>query len=345
MRTLITTLAAAALLAAPPAHAQPAPADTLPQAELVRRLGSALDSLAAAGQFSGVAVLARDGTPVLERAYGFADRDARRPITLDTRFNLGSINKVFTATAVRQLAAQGRLNLDSTLAAYWPDYPNPEVARRVTIRQLMQHRAGLGGDVFGVPASGDRLDLRHNRDFIPLFAAEPLQFEPGARQQYCNACYVVLGALVERLSGQDYYDYVRANVYQPAGMASTDHLYKNALPANTAIGYTLGEDRAGPLRPNTDLLPGRGSAAGGGYSTAGDLLRFFAALRAQRIPGGPPAAIGMGGGTEGVNSIMLGGLPGGYDLVVMTNLDPPAANRVAELVGGWMGLEQGGNRE
>jgi D-alanyl-D-alanine carboxypeptidase len=276
--------------------------------------------------------------PVFERAYGMADREAGRPNTLETRFNLGSINKVFTATAVRQLAAQGRVHLDSTLATYLPDYPNPEVARRVTLRQLMEHRAGLGGNVFGVPAGGSRMDLRHNRDFLPLFAAEPLQFEPGSRNQYCNACYVVLGLVVERVSGEDYYDYIRRNVYAPAGLAGTDHHALDSLPANTAPGYTMGENRAGPLRRNDALLPGRGSAAGGGYATAHDLLRFLAALRERRVPGGPPAGIGAAGGSPGVNAVLEGGLPGGYDLVVLTNLDPPAATRVAEMLRGWMGI-------
>ncbi|HYW11397.1 MAG TPA: serine hydrolase domain-containing protein [Longimicrobium sp.] len=340
MRTTLVSVVCAALLAGSPVHAQSAARDTIPQAELVRRLSSALDSLSSAGSFSGVVVLARNGAPVLERAYGMADREAGRANAVDTRFNLGSINKVFTATAIRQLAAQGQVNLDSTLAAYLPDYPNQEVARRVTLRQLMEHRAGMGGNVFGIPASGSRMTLRHNRDFLPLFAGEALQFEPGSANRYCNVCYVVLGSVVERVSGQDYYDYIRQNVYRPAGMSSTGHYALDSLPANTAVGYTMGEDRAGPLRRNDDLLPGRGSSAGGGYSTAHDLLRFVAALRGGRIPGGPPAGLGVAGGSPGVNATLEGGLPGGYDLVVLANLDPRAAGRVGELLRGWMGIAE-----
>jgi CubicO group peptidase (beta-lactamase class C family) len=114
----------------------------------------------------------------------------------------------------------------------------------------------------------------------------------------------------------------------------------DSLPPNTAIGYTRGEEDAppdAPLRRNSDLLPGRGSAAGGGYSTAGDLARFLQALREGKIPGGPPAGIGAAGGTVGVNAVIEGGLPGGYDLIVLANLDPPVAERVAELVRGWLG--------
>ncbi|MBI4542659.1 MAG: beta-lactamase family protein, partial [Gemmatimonadetes bacterium] len=104
---------------------------------------------------------------VFQRAHGWADREARRANDLETAFNLGSINKIFTATSIRQLAAQGKLHLDSTLARYWPDYPNADVARRVTIRQLLEHRSGIGGNVFDPPPGGTRADLRHNREVRP----------------------------------------------------------------------------------------------------------------------------------------------------------------------------------
>ena len=335
-----------ALLAAAPltplaAQGPPAPAP-LSQAQLTARLGKTLDSLSGLDQFSGVVLLVKDGHPVFQRAYGMADRAARRPNELETGFNLGSINKVFTATAIRQLAAGGKLDLDSTLAKYWPDYPNLAVARRVTIRQLLDHRSGIGGDIFAAPASGPRSDLRHNRNFLPLFVDRPLEFDPGSRQEYSNAGYVVLGALVERLSGEDYYDYVRRHIYEPAGMTSTAHYAVDSLPLNTAIGYTRGDDDpppTAPIRPNTNLLPGRGSSAGGGYSTAQDLARFIQALRTGRIPGGPPAGIGAAGGTQGVNSVVEGALPGNYDLVVMANLDPPAAMRISRMLRDWLGVK------
>lgn len=334
---------AAALLAAP-AVAQPT-APPISQDELVRRLGATLDSLAARDEFSGVVVLARGGTPVFEHAYGMADREAGRPNDVETGFNLGSINKAFTQIAVRQLADAGKIQLDSTLAFHWPDYPNPEVARRVTIRQLLQHRSGIGGNIFGDPPGGSRSGIRRLRDFLPLFVGEPLQFEPGSSQRYSNAGYVVLGLLVERLSGEDYYDYVRRHVYQPAGMTHTAHFAVDSLPPNTAIGYTRGgPGSAGdePIRRNSSELPGRGSSAGGGYSTAHDLMRFVQALREHKIAGGPPPGIGIAGGTGGVNGVVEGDLPGGYDVIVLANLDPPAAERVARTVRGWLGAADDG---
>lgn len=340
--TLTRILALSACAAFPRlAPAQfPAPPAPVEQDELVRRLTHSLDSLHRLDAFSGVVVVARGGTPVFERAYGMADRDARRANETGTAFNLGSINKVFTATAIRQLAQDGKLSLDSSLARYLPDYPNQDVARRVTIRQLMQMRSGIGGDIFAAPPGKQRSDLRHNRDLVQLFAHLPLQFEPGTQQRYSNAGYVLLGLVVERVSGADYYDYVRRHIYEAAGMTRTAHYVSDALPPNTAIGYTRGGMAAppdSPIRANTHTLPGRGSAAGGGYATAADLLRFIEAIRAGRITGAPPAGLGAAGGAPGINAVLEGALPGGYDIIVMANQDPPAAERVARMIRDWLG--------
>ncbi len=310
--------------------------------DLPARLTKTLDSLAAAGEFSGVALVAKDGAPVFERAYGFADREARTPNNLETAFNLGSINKLFTQIAIRQLADAGKVDVDATLARAWPDYPNHEVARRVTIRQLLQHRSGVGGNIFAAPPGKTRGDIRQLTDYLSLFVNEPLQFEPGTNQRYSNAGYIVLGLLIERLSGENYYDYVRRHIFEPAGMTRTASWTVDSLPVNTAIGYTTGgvdaeTPRSGSAVPNTKILPGRGSSAGGGYSTAHDLLRLLNALRAGKIPSGPPSGVGIAGGAPGLNAAVEGDLPGGYDVIVLTNLDPPAAEKVARIVRGWLG--------
>lgn len=318
-----------------PLTAQVRQAGPIPEAELVKRIAATVDSLAKLDEFSGVVLLAKNGAPVFEKAYGLADREGKKPNTIETAFNIGSINKLFTQIAIRQLAAEGRIDLDSTLAKYWPDYPNADVAKKVTIRHLMTHRSGIGGNIFAAPPGKTRHDLRHNRDFLQLFVDRPLNFEPGTRQQYSNAGYIVLGMLVERLSGQDYYRYVRERIYTPGGMSRTGHWRPDSLPANTAIGYTRAE---GPLERNTSVLPGRGSAAGGGYTTAHDLMHFMTALRQKKIAAAPEAGnVGIAGGAGGLNGVLEGDLPGGYDLIVLANLDPPAAERVARIVRGWLG--------
>jgi CubicO group peptidase (beta-lactamase class C family) len=102
---------------------------------------AAVDSLARNREFSGVVLVARGGVPQFERAYGMCDREAGKANTVETAFNLGSINKFFTGIAIRQLAAAGKLDIDSSLARAWPDYPNQDVARRVTIRQILLPRS------------------------------------------------------------------------------------------------------------------------------------------------------------------------------------------------------------
>ena len=297
---------------------------------------SSLDSLAKINQFSGVVLVAQGGVPQFERAYGMADREAGRANNLETSFNLGSINKLFTGIAIRQLAAAGKLNIDSSLARAWPDYPNQDAAPKVTIRQILEHRSGIQGNVFAAPAGKTRHDVVTLQDYFELFKNEPLQFEPGSRQQYSNAGYIVLGLLIERLSGENYYEYVRRHIYEPAGMTQTGSWRVDRWPANTALGYTRGGQDAPPdaaVKRNTDFLPGKGSSAGGGYSTAHDLLRLLNALREHKVPNAPAAGmVGIAGGAPGLNAAVEGDLPGGYDVIVLANLDPPAAERVARLI-------------
>ncbi len=290
-----------------------------------------IDSMVAGDAFSGVVVVYEGGKPVLQRATGYADVATQRRNDLNTAFNLGSINKLFTQIAIRQLEAEGRISRDSTLGFYWPDYPNVD-ARKATIQQLLTHRAGLGGNIFGEPSRGTRASIRTNRDFLPLFVNEPMAFAPGTSQRYCNACYVVLGELVTRISGEEYSRYVARHIWQPAGMSRTGYFPKDSLPPNTAIGYMRPEGTAGGRHPNTALLPGRGSAAGGGYSTAGDLIRLLQAMRDGRIAAAGPTGIGVAGGAPGTNAVLDGLVMDRYDLVVLSNYDPPSAENVASAV-------------
>ena len=323
-----------------PVAAQGAPAAApISEAELVQRLRARADSLAGRDEFSGVILLTKGDRTVFQGAYGFANRDAKRRNEVGTAFNYSSIGKLFTQAAVWQLVEAGKLSPDSTVGHYWPDYPNKEVARTVTIRELLDHRSGIGGDVFGMPPSGRRVDVRSTKDYVALFANEPMHFAAGTKQEYSNAGYVLLGALVERVSGESYYDYVRKHVFEPAGLTHTGFYAPDSLPVNAAIGYTKISPDGGtvPLQPNTPMLPGHGSAAGGGYSSVGDLERFAQALRDAKIAGFGKVRHGaMAGGSPGSNGIVQEGLPGGYDVVVLSNFDPPAAINIATTVRNWL---------
>jgi len=313
----------------------------------------------AADRFSGVVLIARPGAPLYLKAWGLASREFGAPNRTDTRFNLGSINKVITKTAVAQLLEKGKLSLDDTLGKLLPDYPNKDAAAKVTLRQIAAMRSGIG-DFFGPKFEKTPKDaLRRNADFLPLFAGEPLAFEPGTQNRYSNGGYIVLGEIVARAAGLDYYEYVRRHIYDPAGMKDSDSYEADAVVPNLAEGYTRNwdeNDHAGePLRRNIYTRPARGSAAGGGYATAEDLLRFVEALRsgkllaapyAEWVLGGPeprsgaaaaprrggPGGMGYAGGAPGINAALEFGGPAEPVIIVLSNLDPPAAVDAAKMI-------------
>ncbi len=302
---------------------------------------AAVDKAAAEDRFSGVVLLAKDGQPVVTKAWGYADPAKTTPNKVDTKFNLGSINKFFTKVAIGQLAAAGKLSLSDTIRKHLPDYPSP-AADKITIEQLVEHRSGLG-DIFGEKFMATHAKLRTLADYEPLFVSEPLLFEPGTQQRYSNAGYIVLGLIIEKVSGQSYYDYVRDHITKPLGMNDTASYAVDENVPNRAIGLTKrGPD--GPLperRANTNTLPARGSSAGGGYSTAGDLLKFTNALTAGKLLperwtnwaftddlDGKGRNLGIAGGSPGVNALVEIEPP--YTLVVLSNFDPPSAEQIGQ---------------
>jgi len=234
-------------------------------------------------------------------------------------------------------------------------------AQKITIEQLLQHRSGLG-DIFGPKFMDSHASIRKLSDYVPLFANKPLDFEPGADQKYSNAGFVVLGLIIEKVSGQNYYDYIRDHITKPAGMTDTASYAVDESVPNRAIGLTKrGPDGPLPARhSNINTLPARGSSAGGGYSTAPDLLRFSQALLADKLlpkrwtdwiftgkldaPG--HRNIGVAGGSPGVNAVLEIEPP--YTVIVMSNFDPPAAMEAgAEArrllgIGGERGPRRGG---
>ncbi len=183
-----------ALLDEPPDLA--APATPLTEAELVKEISSYLDGAVSADDFSGVALLASGEKPIFRMAYGLASKEYGAPNRVDTRFNLGSINKFFTRIAIEQLAGAGKLSLDDPIAKHLPDYPNADAAAKVTVRHLLEMKSGIG-DFFGEKyAATPKNEIRNLEDYLQLFASDPLEFEPGARERYSNGGYVVLGLIV-----------------------------------------------------------------------------------------------------------------------------------------------------
>jgi CubicO group peptidase (beta-lactamase class C family) len=307
------------------------------EAEFVKSVRAYLDEKTKADEFSGVVLVAKDNRVVFEEAYGLADREAKIPNKKDTKFNLGSINKIFTRVAIYQLARQGRLMLDDKIMKFLPDYPNADAAAKVNVRQLLNMTSGIG-DFFGSRYDATPKEkIRSLNDYLPLFADLPLEFEPGTSNKYSNGGYIVLGLIIEKASGIDYYAYVRDNIFKPCGMLSSDWYARDAKVANLAKGYTL-EGGKGPGRVlNHATLPGRGSSAGGGYSTAEDLLKFVMALKDKKIVLPDTAAgIGIAGGAPGINSVVEWDARTGNIVIVLTNFDPPTAGQTSRQITSWL---------
>lgn len=303
--------------------------------DLAAALEPYLRNLHETSRFDGSVLIARNGSAILEKSYGFANRADKVPNTAATRFSVGSINKHFTKIAIARLAAEGKLSLDETLGKHIPDHPNA-TAQKATIRQLLDHTAGLG-DFMGPEFRGaSKGDLRSNRDWFRFVSSKPLTFDPGTRRQYCNNCYITLGEIIERVSGVPYEQYIERNVFVPAGMRGAGFLMADAIEPNVAIGYTT---RHGGLRANTLLRGAAGSAAGSAYATPADLLAFDNALRDGKLldpkwtawmfgsdapfEGRASAAEAYAGGAEGVNAVVESDAK--WTVIVLANIDPPAA--------------------
>jgi D-alanyl-D-alanine carboxypeptidase len=332
------------------------PVARLTESQAIEAVKARVETNAAADRFSGAVLVARNGKVLFSGAYGMADREKKIPNTLDTRFRIGSMNKMFTAVAVLQLVEAGKIKLTDPLGKYITDYPNQDIATKVTIHQLLTHTGGTG-DIFGPEFATHRKELRTLNDYVKLYGKRGPLFEPGSKFDYSNYGMLLAGVVIERVSGQSYYDYVQEHVYKPAGMTLSGSQPEDQEMAGRSIGYTK-PPQARAWVPNTDELPYRGTSAGGGYSTVGDLLRFADALLAHRLlsasstdllitgkvdAGGGRYAygfedhrdkdgngwVGHGGGAPGMNGDLKIYPKSGYVVVVLANLDPPAAQQIA----------------
>lgn len=263
----------------------------LGDAEIVREMANYLERLQTADAFSGIVLIAKGGKPIFSRGYGWANREIDERNRDETRFPLASLSKIFTGVSICQLVEQGKLSFDDSIRKILPDYPNAAVADKVTVRHLLAHTSWMGDflDKKDYQAAEDR--LKRPVDFFPFFAADALAFEPGEDEQYSNAGYIVLGAMIEKVSGQSYFDYVRGHIFKPARMLDSGFNDSSVNIAGLAASYRndgwnpqfKGGLQGSPLLRKGELGSGRGDAAGGGYATADDLRRFGEALVSNKL--------------------------------------------------------------
>ncbi len=321
----------------------------------VVEIQNVIDEMADQDLFSGTVLIARGEEVLFEKAYGYADKRFNVPNTIDTIFNIGSLNKRFTRIAILQLLQQGLLSLDDLVGKHLPDFKE-EIASKVTIRHLLTFTSGLG-DYFNDKFNRSIGNLRTLDNFVDLFIDDPLQFEPGERRLYSNAGYVVLGKIIEAISGMDYYDYIRKNIYEPAGMIHSDHYELDRPIPNLATGYTKempccsepNDDFPEDSRRNNYYMIGtKGSSAGGGHSTVRDLLRFDQAIVGEKLldsehskmailPLGAdlestPKSIFLAGGASGLCALYLKFFEAGYTIFILSNYDPEDVEPLAGIV-------------
>jgi CubicO group peptidase (beta-lactamase class C family) len=313
------------------------------------------------GQFSGTVLLARGGRVIVDHGYGFADRATRRPNSAWTRYCIASIGKLFTAVAIGQLAQRGELRFTAPVGSYVSGLP-ADIAR-ITIGQLLDMTGGLQNVVLGRPRPPRSLS-----QMVALIARERPQQQPGGHFLYSNDGYILLGEVVQRVSRMSYLAYLRAHIFEPAGMTSVG--YRTYVPRRTpamAHGYTL----AGTRLRDISAQPQIANPSGGAYATAADLFRFARALLRHRLlspamtaellkprvespqPGGPALdEYTYGFGYQRLNGVTIvghnGGTPGyegqldiyprsGDVAVVLTNQDNtmiPAIQRSEQLLTG-----------
>jgi CubicO group peptidase (beta-lactamase class C family) len=327
--------------------------------QLVAAVRKRLEDESASDRFSGAVFVAKEGKPIFARAYGLADREHNSANTLQTQFSLASMNKMFTAVALMQQVQAGKVSLDDRLEKYLPDYPNKELAAKVTIGELLSNTGGTG-DIWGPEFDKHRLELHTLRDYINLYGNRALRFEPGSRWEYSNYGFILIGAVIEKVSGQSYSDYVHQHVFNPAGMTATSLGMEDKAIPNLSIEYTkMGATHWIPI---ADAPINSGSSAGAGFSTVGDLLRFANALRENKLldaqhtklmtkgrvatPLGLDAygfqvqtingnqCFGHNGSSRGVNGDLKMCLNSSYAIVVLANMDPPAADQVSAFIAG-----------
>jgi len=253
--------------------------------ELIKKTELGLKKLAQDEEFSGTVILAKEGKVLIEKAIGMASKSYEIPNKMDTKFNIASVGKIFTALAITQLVEQGKLSFDDSLSMYiGADWLDPEISKKIQIKHLLTHTSGLGDYFRDAYMQCDIPFFRELKDYKALIADDKLSFEPGTRFSYSNTGYILLGAVIEKITNETYFNYLKKNIFEPAGMINTDGFDKDVPVLNRATGYTKVYTNGKVSWNNhqfTRIM--RGSPSGGIYSSAEDLLRFDNAFRTNKF--------------------------------------------------------------
>jgi len=251
------------------------------------QLSIALEKIALETKFSG-AIYVRQGEQILyQKAFGYAERSNRIPNSLDTRFVIASGTKFFTALAIGKLIESGKLDFSSKIAELIP-WDFQHYSREITVRQLLTHTSGIPDyydeekvdDFDNFTVDVPWYELKGPRDYLSVFPDEAMKFPPGERFSYSNSGYILLGILIEEITGIPYQEFVEKEIFAPVGMGRSGYFAMNRLPEGTAFGYV--EDEGG-WRTNIYNLPIIGASDGGAYTTLHDIENLWDAFWGYKI--------------------------------------------------------------
>jgi len=329
----------------------------LTEKEAVDEIRALTSGLIAKGWFSGTLLVAKGPLVLLTMAGGEASKSFHAGNNLDTKFNLGSMNKMFTAIAVARLIELGKLSFDDPIGKWVDETWLPrDVTGVITVRHLMTHTSGLGSYFNETFNLSSRALYRKLDDYKPLLRNEKPAFAPGERFQYSNTGMLLLGVIIEKVTGEDYFDHVRKTISTPLGMMNTDCYEMDYPVENLAVGYS--PDWKSPYRWQSNLYKHviKGGPAGGGFSTVKDLHKFAQALLLGKLvskpmletlwtdfkggsygygftvvqgPGGK--VVGHSGGFPGLNSELDIYVDSGYIVAVLSNYDNGASPLAARI--------------
>lgn len=251
-----------------------------------------IETLVEKNDLSGRILIGKGEQSFVQKEFGHLDATGARPVVATTRFNLASGNKMFTAVAILMLVEEGTLRLGDPVGRVLPDFPDAELGAKITVHQLLSHSSGLGDflQLFW-EEGGDVTRLRDAEPFVYRELAEHgIWFEPGTQHRYSNSGFLLLGRIIEEVSGEDYFDFVRSRIYTPLGMEDTDSYLLDGSVSDLAPALTKplvdrsdgGQLNGAPLWVETRRGV-RGTSAGGGFSTPADIFRFLRGLLAGTL--------------------------------------------------------------
>jgi CubicO group peptidase (beta-lactamase class C family) len=337
------------------------PETALTEKEAIDEIRTLMARLNKKGWFSGTLLIAKGPDVLLTGVGGEASKAFHVPNNIDTKFNLGSMNKMFTATAIARLVEAGKLSFDDPISRYVDETWLPkDVTDRITVRHLITHTSGLGSYFNKTYVKSSRDLFRKLDDYKPLIKDDKPAFTPGEKFQYSNTGMFLLGVVIEKLTGEDYFEHIRKAIYGPAGMTSSDCYEMDHPVENLAIGYS--PDFSSPYKWQNNLYKHvlKGGPAGGGFSTVKDLHKFALALLAGKLvsksmretmwtdfkganygygfavaqgPGGK--VVGHSGGFDGINSQLDIYVDSGYIVAVMSNIESgasPLADKIGRIL-------------